>query len=147
MLAESPRIRLASIVGENIYKSAPLNSQIEIHVEKLKVRYDVLVTIDRPQSQVRIKIGLMYSSDGNLVFSGEVASVFDVVELDSFISEKGDDGEFRVEQDFFPMLVNIAFGTTRGYFAARNVGTVLEDYPFPMMDMENVMKHVEYQLI
>lgn len=147
MLAESPRIRLASIVGENIYKSAPLNSQIEIHVEKLKVRYDVLVTIDRPQSQVRIKIVLMYSSDGDLVFSGEVSSVFDVVELDSFISEKGDNGKFRVEQDFFPMLVNIAFGTARGYFAARNVGTVLEGYPFPMMNMENVMKHVEYQLI
>lgn len=147
MPAESPKFRLVSVTGENISKTAPANLDMGICVDVLKVRYGVVVIIDRPKSQVRVEVCLTYLQGGDMVFSGKISSVFEVQSLDSLISEKGDGREFRVEQDFLPMLVNVAFGTARGYFAARNTGTSLENYPFPVMDMDNVMKHVEYLLI
>lgn len=147
MPAENHKFRLISITGENISKSTPANVDVEICVDMLKVRYGVVVTIDRPESQVRVEVCLTYLQGGDTVFSGRVSSIFEVQSLDSLISEKDDGREFRVEQNFLPMLVNVAFGTARGYFAARNIGTSLENYPFPVMDMDNVMKHVEYLLI
>ena len=72
---------------------------------------------------------------------------FDVVDLASYITAKEGEDEFRIESDFLPMLISIAFSTTRGYFARELVGSALAPYPFPMIPMDTLQKHTTYQLI
>ena len=107
----------------------------------------MLVKVDRPESRVEVIVSMMYFIGKVKLFSGSLTTGFDVVDLSSYISAEDGEDKFRIESDFLPMLINIAFGTTRGYFAKELGGTALEAYPFPMIPMESILKRTTYQLI
>ena len=81
------------------------------------------------------------------LFSGSITTTFEVIDLATFITAKEGEEEFRLESDFLPMLINIAFSSARGYFARELTDTVLAPYPFPMISMENIQKRTTYRLI
>ena len=141
------RIRLFSVGNAVIDTAAPTLGDYALSPADLKIQYGVSVVVNRPESRVDVKVSMSYLSDQTALFSGGLTTSFDVVELSSFISTKeGEDG-FRIENDFLPMLINIAFGTTRGYFARELQGSVLAPYPFPMVSMEGIQKRTTYRLI
>ena len=81
------------------------------------------------------------------MFSGGLTTRFEVVNLYEYIISKEGENEFQVENDFIPMLINISFGTTRGYFIRELQDTVLSKYPFPIISFDNILKKTSYQLI
>ena len=141
------KIRLSK-VGESIIDiPAPVQVEGGIVASDLKIQYNVLVRINRPESRVDVVVSMAYLSGQNKLFSGRLTTGFDVVDLTSYITAEEGEDIFRIESDFLPMLTNIAFSTTRGYFARELVGSALAPYPFPMISMDILQKHTTYQLI
>lgn len=145
--AENLKIRLVS-VGSPVV-STPLPAQIEggINPADLKISYKVNVEINRPESKVNVEVSMVYLLGQETIFSGSVTSVFDVVDLASYINISEGEDKFRIESDFLPMLINTAFSTTRGCLARELAGTALAPYPFPLILMENIQKRTSFQLI
>ena len=141
------KIRLSKVGEPVIDMPAPVQVEGEIVASDLKIQYNVLVRINRPESRVDIIVSMVYLAGQKKLFSGSVTSGFDVVDLASYITAKDGEDEFRIESDFLPMLISIAFSTTRGYFARELVGSALAPYPFPMIPMDTLQKHTTYQLI
>ena len=141
------KIRLSQ-VGDPVFDiPAPVQVEGGIVASDLKIQYNVLVRINRPESRVDIIVSMVYLAGQNKLFSGSLTTGFDVVDLASYITAKEGEDEFRIESDFLPMLISIAFSTTRGYFARELVGSALAPYPFPMISMDTLQKHTTYQLI
>ena len=141
------KIRLSKVGEPVIDKPAPVQVVGGIVASDLKIQYNVLVRINRPESRVDIIVSMVYLAGQNKLFSGSLTTGFDVVDLASYITAKDGEDEFRIESDFLPMIISIAFSTTRGYFARELVGSALAPYPFPMIPMDTLQKHTTYQLI
>lgn len=141
------KIRLSQVGEPAIDIHVPKQIDGSVSTADLKIQYNVLVRINRPESRVDIIVSMVYLSGQNKLFSGSLTTGFDVVDLASYITAKEGEDEFRIESDFLPMLISIAFSTTRGYFVREFSGSVLEPYPFPMIPMESIQKRTSYQLI
>ena len=142
------KIRLSKVGEPVIDMHAPVQVvEGGIVASDLKIQYNVLVRINRPESRVDIIVSMVYLAGQNKLFSGSLTTGFDVVDLASYITAKEGEDEFRIESDFLPMLISIAFSTTRGFFARELVGSALAPYPFPMIPMDTLQKHTTYQLI
>ena len=144
--AESLRIRLSAVGNAVIDNPAPALMEGGFSASNLKVSYKVAVEVNRPMSQVNVNVMLAYLAGQKTLFSGSLVTTFDVVDLSKYISEKEGEDEFRIESDFLPMMISIAFSTTRGYFVRELMGTALAPYPFPMISMDSIQKRTSYQL-
>lgn len=140
------KIRLSFVGNPVIGVPAPTKVEHELSSSDLRVQYDVQVGVDRTSSMVEINVLMVYLNKKDVLFSGTLTSRFEVFNLASYITVIDNEDAFRLENDFFPMLISIAFGNTRGYFARELVGTVLEPYPFPMISMESIRKKTSYEL-
>lgn len=141
------KIRLSRVGEPVIDIPAPVQVEGGIVASDLKIQYNVLVRINRPESRVEIIVSMVYLSGQNKLFSGSLTTGFDVVDLASYITAMEGEDDFRIESDFLPMLISVAFSTTRGYFARELVGSVLAPYPFPMISTDSLRKHATFQLI
>lgn len=141
------KIRLSKVGEPVIDIPAPVQIDGGISAAELRIQYNLIARVNRPESRVDITVSMVYLSDQKKLFSGNLTTGFDVVDLASYITAKDGEDEFRIESDFLPMLISIAFSTTRGYFVRELLGTALGPYPFPMISMENIQKHTTYQLI
>ena len=144
---DSLRIRLSQVGEPVIDTPAPAQIDGGVAASDLKIQYNVLVRINRPESRVDVIVSMVYLASKDKLFSGSLTTRFDVVDLASYITAKDSEDEFRIESDFLPMLINIAFSTTRGYFVRELSCSVLAPYPFPMISTDNLQKHTSYQLI
>ena len=144
--AENLRIRLSAVGNAVIDNPAPALMEGGFSASNLKVLYKVAVEVNRPMSQVNVNVMLAYLAGQKTLFSGSLVTTFDVVDLSKYISEKEGEDEFRIESDFLPMMISIAFSTTRGYFVRELKGTALAPYPFPMISMDSIQKRTSYQL-
>lgn len=145
--ADNLKIRLSQVGNPIVSAPAPVRVAGGLSSSDLKIQYSVQVKVNRPESCVDIVVCMTYLSGAKPLFSGSLTTTFDVVELASYITAKEGEDEFRIESDFLPMLINIAFSTTRGYFVRELRGSALESYPFPMISMESIRKRTTYQLI
>ena len=145
--ADNLKIRLSRIGDPVIDVPAPGLKESSFLPSELKISYSAKVKINRPESRVDVIVSLVYLAGKNVLFSGSLTTGFDVVDLSSYITFQEGEDRFHIESDFLPMLVNIAFSTTRGYFTRELVGSVLEPYPFPMISMENILKRTTCQLV
>jgi len=144
---ENLKIRLAVVGNAVIETTAPEQMQKDFSPSDLRIQYAVSVVVNRPESRVDVIVTMSYVLGQETLFAGHLTTSFDVVDLSSYITTKEGEEEFHVEHDFFPMLINIAFGTTRGYFVNELQGTVLAPYPFPMIGMESIQKRTTYRLV
>ena len=144
--ARNLRIRLSAVGNAVIDTPAPVLMEGGIPTSDLKVLYKVAVEVNRPVSQVNVNVMLAYLTGQKTLFSGSLVTTFDVVDLSSYITEIEGEDEFRIESDFLPMMISIAFSTTRGYFVRELKGTALALYPFPMISMDSIQKRTTYQL-
>ena len=124
--ADIVKIRLNS-VGNPEYRSFPGSfDETPLSPENVRIGFSVGVEINRPESLVTVKVTLGYLDGQKTIFEG---------------------GKFHLESNFLPMLINMSFGTARGYFVAVLSKTVLQKYPFPIIDSESVLKRTSYQLV
>ena len=145
--AEDLRIRLSRVGNPVIEVPAPPLSEGVMSASDLKIKYNVEVTVNRPESTVEIVVTMSYLRGQGVLFSGHLTTCFEVVNLASFITSEDKGDEFRLESDFLPMLISIAFSTTRGYFVRELADSALATYPFPMITMDNIKKRTSYQLL
>ncbi len=144
---DNPRIRLSSVGNPIIINQAPIQMDGEIASSDLKIQYRVSAEINRPQSIVNVIVLLTYITDSKTLFSGSLTTTFNVVDLPSYITVKEGEDKFRIESDFLPTLISIAFSTTRGYYVRELQGTILAPYPFPMISIDSLLRRVTYKLI
>ena len=119
------------------------------HLDKtnLKINYNVFVEINRPLSQVSVKVALSYLDGSSYLFNGKLTCTFEIEKLSTFIELDEEKDEFNIKSDFLPSLIALSFSTTRGYFARELIGTALEAYPFPMISSKSLLERVNYQVI
>ena len=147
MPADNVKIRLSHVDNPVIGHPAPTMVDGGVSSSDLNIQYSVLVRINRPESSVDVVVSISYIIGQKTVFSGSLTTGFNVVDLASFITAKDGEDEFRVESDFLPMLISIAFSTTRGYFARELADSVLAPFPFPIISLDNIKKRTIYQLV
>lgn len=146
-LDDNLKIRLSFVGDPNIESSSLKQIGGKIDSSALKIQYNVLVEINRPESRVNVIVSMTYMLEQEKLFTGSLTTGYDVVNLASYISTPEGEDKFRIESDFLPMLINIAFSTTRGYFARALANTALAPYPFPMVSMDSIQKRTSFRLI
>lgn len=143
----SIKMRLTQIGSCETENNLPSISVERIEKTILKINYSVFVEINRPMSQVSVRVTLRYLYGTTNLFKGRLTCTFDIENLSAFIELDEDKEEFNIKSDFLPTLIALSFSTTRGYFARELVGTALEAYPFPMVSSKSLMERVKYQVI
>lgn len=146
MLSDILKIRISSVVNPICEYGPRFNNIKNIDVSSLRVQYKDHVVINRPKSIVEVRVFMSYYLKETLLFSGQLTTCFDVLDLKQHIIVS-EDNKFRVDNDFLPTLISVAFGLARGYFWAENQSTVLSSFPFPMISIENIKKRTTYNLI
>lgn len=141
------KIRLSSVGNAVIDTAVPTHVEEAISPADLRIQYGVFVEVNRPDSRVDVRVAMSYLLGHNKLFSGSLTTSFEVVDLTKYITTKDGEDGFHIEKDFLPMLINIAFGTTRGYFSRELQGSILAPYPFPMIGMDVIQKRTTYRLI
>lgn len=141
------KMRLSKIGDARIYNNLSSYSKDTIQSSTLRINYNLKVQINRALSTVMINTAIEYYDGENALFFGNLDCYFTVEDLSSFVEIGKEDSNFQITSDFLPMLEGIAFSTTRGYFARELVGSILEDYPFPMISVDNLLKRTTYQII
>ena len=119
------KIRLLSVGNPLIVTPVPLQMEGPLSPESLRINFKVLVRIIRPESRIAVTVSMGYHFESTALFEGGVTTEFEVVDLASLITANEGEDEFRLENDFLPMLINIAFSTARGYFAHELKDSVL----------------------
>ena len=141
------KIRLVFVGDPVISTKAPEQVENGISAEDIKIQFGVRVVVDRPASKVDVVVTFSYFTGAITLFSGSLTSSFEVLDLASLIqTQDGEDG-FRLESDFLPILINIAFSNTRGYFVNELRSSALAPYPFPIVSMDSIKKRTTYKLI
>ena len=141
------RIRLIFVGDRQVSTEAPAQIDKPLSAEDIKIQFAVRIVIDRPESQVGIIVSYSYLHGQGTLFSASLTTKYEVLDLASYVKTTEGEDSFKLENDFLPMLVNIAFSTTRGYFVRELEGTVLEKYPFPIVSMDSIKKRTTYKLI
>jgi len=144
MQSESINIRLKMVGKPEIIQQPIINTKA---TKELKVNYNVQVIVNRPKSEIEVIVSLSYLIGKDSSFSGKLSCIFDVLNLESFITSKNNSDAFIISSNFLPMLINIAFSTTRGYFVSEFKNTALAKYPFPLVETEKLLSKTSYQLI
>lgn len=145
--ADNLKLRLTSVGNPVIHTPVPRDLNPDISSAELKILYKVSVVVNRPLSQVAVEVTMSYLIGQKNIFEGSLTTTFDVLDLASYITAKDGEDVFRIESDFLPMLLGIAFSTTRGYFARELQGTALEQYPFPMISIDSIKKRATFKLV
>ena len=147
MPVENIKIRLVMVGEPCVEYHPPVHVGDTLSEDNLQIQYSVLVKINRPDSVVDVYVTMSYYVGGDKLFSGSLTNRFEVVNLAEYIISTDDNNEFRVKNDFIPMLINISFSTTRGYFARELQNTELSMYPFPIIALDMIQKRTSYQLM
>lgn len=147
MPAENIKIRLVMVGDPCVDLRLPVHVENELSADDLQIQYAVAVRINRSDSIVDVDVKMSYYLGRDKLFSGSLINRFEVVDLADYIIAFDGSNEFRIENDFIPMLINISFSTTRGYFARELQDTVLAKYPFPIISLDMIQKRTSYQLI
>lgn len=141
------KMRLSKIGDCRIYNNLSSYMGDKISSSNLRINYNMTVQINRSLSTVMINTAIKYYDGETALFFGDLDCFFMVEDLFSYVEVTKGDNSFQVKSDFLPMLEGIAFSTTRGYFARELVGSILEDFPFPMITIDNLLKRTSYQII
>lgn len=116
----------------------------EIDRDKLNVKmgFKFHPNINEESLSISVRVYYNYDIEGETrkIMSIEIVSLFKIVDIDKHI-ELGET-KFNDKSNIIPSLLNIAFGSTRGYLAAKVAGTILAKYPLPLMDADSILSKI-----
>ena len=112
-----------SKIGE--IQEADLNIKLGFKIE-LQLENDLFI--------LHLRVNYNYKKDGvNLeILELLIANSFKIKSLNKLVSIS--DNEFKDNAGILPTLMGIAIGTLRGILFTKTIGTVLGDYPLPIMN-------------
>lgn len=113
-----------------------IDSISDFDINKLQIEFGFKADpkLDVNIFTLSILVRYMYEIDAKLERIAELstANVFEINDLSSFI--KCNDEGIQDVSGILPTLVGVAVGTLRGLLLAKTAGTILSDYPLPIVN-------------
>lgn len=94
-----------------------------------------------PDNRLAFVLSVVTLIEGIQAFKLESETVFEISPFDTAISVDAD-GQLVDYVGIIPTLFGLSFSTMRGMVAIRTAGTVLENYPIPIIDAVSAVKNM-----
>lgn len=121
---EEVQLKMSNVPNKLERKNLRVSISMRIGDEKIK------------QGVVVIYLKFDYNYEGRIIFSYEAGFHFKLSKVTKEVSK--DDME-----KVLPTLFSVSHSTLRGMVAVRALGTPLEDYPVPLIDLDKIFKKKE----
>ena len=95
----------------------------------------------RQENHLAFILSVVTLIEGSQAFKLEAETVFEISPMDAAVSVD-DSGQLVDHVGIIPTLFGLSFSTMRGMVAIRTAGTVLENYPIPIIDATAAVKNL-----
>lgn len=112
-----------------------------VEPHNLRAGYRIQCFPSISESILRIAVILKYFYSNKIIAETKVESVFEVQSQNVVITE-GEEG-LSVLKSLLETIIPVAFDSARGFICASFKGSVLMDYPFPMIKTGELVKNCE----
>jgi len=136
-------------IEEILYSISSCDSMAHtcINRETLRVQFMTQTFLNIKNNQVKIKVGTKYDIQEVSVLNLELLFVFGINNIDNLVSVDRDNMKLNFKADLIPTFINVAIGGMRGVLYEKVKSTILEAYPLPLIDLQELIKqntfHVE----
>lgn len=133
-------VQLAEVKCDNFFlKEKTVNE--DISPEKLQIAHRVSLEV-RPDIQaINVITGLKYILDNKDASEITVKCHFKVTPFSKLVNI--DSTTVNFEEALVYTIVPVAFSTSRGYMIAKLEGSPFADYPYPIIQTEELLKQVK----
>jgi len=117
-----------------------------ISVENLRVRFNALALMDVANDTISIDVLIEYLLSNDIIYSAKVQSVYFVEDLKSQMTIEETNQKLEMNTPLLEDLFVISFNSARGTVALCLDGTPLEQYPFPIIFKDELLKRCRVQI-
>ncbi len=109
--------------------------------ENLKINIGYSISPDITNNTIVLEVAAKYVCINNTILDYTASLTFRLENMSSIIEIS--DNKIIEKATIIPTLLNVAIGTLRGMLAIKTVGTILKDYPIPLINVNSILKNGE----
>ena len=135
---KSYQIRLLSVDENQVLNYLGNRSIDGLNEETLVFQFKLDTKLKLINHMVAIRTAIKYVFEGKDLLQVENTLEFEVDRFEEIVTKNEEDGTLSFSVDILPTFISVAFGTLRGMVYKETKGTVLENYPIPLISMETL---------
>lgn len=135
---KSYQIRLLSVDENRVLNYLGNKNFDGLTEETLVFQFKLDTSLRLAKHIVAIRTAIKYVFEGKDMLQVENTLEFEVERLEEIVTKNEEDGTLEFSVDILPTFISVAFGTLRGMVYKETKGTVLENYPIPLISMETL---------
>lgn len=102
--------------------------------EELKFSFGFSIKVNKEDNLVDIMVGVRYGHLDKIILECQYSIVFLIDGFNEVIFIEEGKQEFQADDNFIATLLAVGFGTLRGIVVVKTAGTILNNYPFPIVN-------------
>ena len=130
------------IVSINNEKTVTIPEDIDVSglaEESLQFQYKIGSVVKLSDNIITVIPSVRYVYGGSVVFESSAEFIYSVFSLEAVMDVDRENKKLNMKVDLFPTLLSAAFNSLRGIVYARTLGTPLEKYPVPLVDINALL--------
>ena len=135
---KSYQVRLLSVDENQVLNYLGNRSIDGLNEETLVFQFKLDTKLKLINRMVAIRTAIKYVFEGKDLLQVENTLAFEVDRLEEIVTKNEENGTLSFSVDILPTFISVAFGTLRGMVYKETKGTVLENYPIPLISMETL---------
>ncbi|MCR4847825.1 MAG: hypothetical protein K5920_03105 [Bacteroidales bacterium] len=135
---KSYQIRLLSVDENQVLNYLGNRSIDGLNEETLVFQFKLDTKLKLINRMVAIRTAIKYVFEEKDLLQVENTLAFEVDRLEEIVTKNEENGTLSFSVDILPTFISVAFGTLRGMVYKETKGTVLENYPIPLISMETL---------
>lgn len=137
-------IRLLKILENSFYIDlSPLRTLDEIKPDSIKFELGFKLDINEDNDYLDLFLNIQYlfQDKNTKILEAETINSFEIEDLKNQIERKGE--QFTDKSGFLPTILGVGLGTIRGVIVAKTAGTILVDYPLPIINPTDILNNLK----
>ncbi len=137
-------IRLLKVLENSFYIDlTPLKTLDEINPESIKYELGFKLDINEENNRfdLFLNIQYVYQDKNTKILEVETINSFEIEDIKNQIERNGD--QLTDKSGFLPTIMGVGLGTIRGVIVAKTAGTILVDYPLPIINPTDILNNIK----
>lgn len=139
-------LKLLKVQETGFYMDSVLFSGIEkVEADNLKIEYGFKLDLNTGINIliIHLIVKYLYQTETELlkIIEIQTANSFELIDLNNLMVING--SELQDKNGIMPTILGVALGTLRGILVVKTAGTVLSDYPLPIVNPTELCKSME----
>ena len=120
---------------------------ISIDKKYLQFSFGFSLNAQKDTQTMNVTVGVRYLYKKHIVLECKYLISFHIIGFDQAIKVHDNNKELSANNDLIVTLLNVGFGTLRGIVVVKTAGTLLGDFPMPVVNPAEIAKSATQQTL